>query len=180
MSPFDPVPEAPLGDSPAGRAAETDGWFVVNVAEAAGRHSDRFGEACRFEVLAARFPEFGINVRVLEPGQPACLYHRENSQEAFLVLSGECIAVVEEQERRMRTGDFLHAPPGTAHVIVGAGEGPCAVLMVGTRNDPEELLYPVSEVAARHGASVEQETSDVEVAYGAREAQAGPLGRLPW
>jgi uncharacterized cupin superfamily protein len=180
LSPFDPVPEAPLSDSPAGRAAETDGWFVVNVAEAAGRRSNRFGDACRFEVAAARFPEFGINVRVLEPGQPACLYHRENAQEAFLVLSGECIAVVEEQERRMRTGDFLYAPPGTAHVIVGAGEGPCAVLMVGTRSDPEELLYPVSEIAAQHGASVERETADVEAAYGEREVQAGPLGRLPW
>jgi len=87
------VPEAPLSDSAAGRAAESDGWFVVNVADAAGMHTDRFGDACRFEVAAARFPEFGINVRVLQPGQPNCLYHRESSQEAFLVLSGECIAV---------------------------------------------------------------------------------------
>ena len=65
MSPLDPVPEAQLSDSAVGRAAETDGWFVVNVAEAAGVHTDRFGDACRFEVAAARFPEFGINVRVL-------------------------------------------------------------------------------------------------------------------
>ena len=180
MSPLDPVPEAQLRDSAPGRAAETDGWFVVNVAEAAGVHTDRFGDACRFEVAAARFPEFGINVRVLQPGQPNCLYHRENSQEAFLVLSGECIAIVEEQERRLRAGDFLHTPSGTAHVIVGAGEGPCAVLMVGTRKSPEELLYPVSAAAARHGASVEQETSDEEAAYAGVEAQAGPLGRVPW
>ena len=180
MSPLDPVPEAQLSDSPAGRAAETDGWFVVNVAEASGVHTNRFGDACRFEVAAARFPEFGINVRVLEPGQPNCLYHRESAQEAFLVLSGECIAVVEEQERRMRTGDFLYAPPGTAHVIVGAGEGPCTVLMVGMRKDPEELLYPASAVASKHGASVEEDTSDEEAAYAGVEAQAGPLGRVPW
>ena len=180
MSPLDPVPEAQLVDSPAGRAAETDGWFIVNVAEAAGMHTDRFGDACRFEVAAARFPEFGINVRVLQPGQPNCLYHRESSQEAFLVLSGECIAVVEEQERPMRPGDFFHAPSGTAHVIVGAGEGPCVVLMVGTRKDPEELLYPASPVAARHGASVERDTSDEEAAYAGVQARPGPLGRLPW
>jgi uncharacterized cupin superfamily protein len=177
---MDPVPEASLAESPAGRAAETDGWFIVNVAEATGMHTNRFGDACRFEVAAARFPEFGINVRVLAPGQPNCLYHRENAQEAFLVLSGECLAIVEEEERRMRAGDFLYTPPGTAHVVVGAGEGPCAVLMVGTRKSPEDLLYPVSEVAAKYGASVERETSDEEEAYAGVEAQAGPLGRVPW
>jgi len=180
LSPLDPVPEAPLGNSPAGRAAETDGWFIVNVGDAAGMHTDRFGAASRFEVAAARFPEFGINVRLLAPGQPNCLYHRENAQEAFLVLSGECVAIVEEQERRMGTGDFLYAPPGTAHVLVGAGEEPCAVLMVGTRKSPEELLYPVSPVAARYGASVKEETSDEQAAYAGVEGNAGPLGRVPW
>jgi uncharacterized cupin superfamily protein len=152
----------------------------VNVAEAAGMHTNRFGEACRFEVAAARFPEFGINVRVLARGMPNCLYHRENAQEAFLVLSGECTAIVEEQERRMRAGDLLYTPPGTAHVLVGASDDPCVVLMVGTRKDPEDLLYPVSEAAARHGASVERETSDEEAAYAGVEAEAGPLGRVPW
>ena len=180
LSPLDPVPEAPLTDSPAGRAAEQDGWFIVNVAEAAGMHTDRFGAACRFEVAAGRFPEFGINVRVLDPGRPNCLYHRESAQEAFLVLSGDCNAVVEEQERRLRAGDLLYTPPGTAHVLVGAGDVPCAILMVGTRKDPEELLYPVSPVAARHGASVERETSDEEAAYAGVEAEPGPLRRVPW
>jgi uncharacterized cupin superfamily protein len=180
LSVLDPVPEAPLVESPAGRAAETEGWFIVNVADAAAVHTNRFGAACRFEVAAGRFPEFGINVRVLAPGEPNCLYHREGAQEAFLVLSGKCLAIVEEQERLMRAGDFLYAPPGTAHVLVGAGEEPCAVLMVGTRKDPEDLLYPVSEAAARHGASVERETSDEDEAYAGVEARAGPLGRVPW
>ena len=177
---LEPVPEAQLSDSPAGRAAETDGWFIVNVADGAGMHTNRFGDACRFEVAAGRFPEFGINVRVLAPGQPNCMYHREDAQEAFLVLSGECIAIIEEEERRMRTGDFLYTPPGTAHVVVGAGDGPCAVLMVGTRKEPEELLYPVSPVAARYGASVEEETSDEEAAYAGVEGELRPLGRVPW
>jgi uncharacterized cupin superfamily protein len=174
------VPEAQLSDSAAGRAAETEGWFIVNVAEGAGMHTDRLGDACRFEVAAGRFPEFGINVRVLQPGQPNCMYHREDSQEAFLVLSGECIAIVEEQERPLRTGDFLFLPPGTAHVVVGAGDAPCAVLMAGTRKDPEELLYPVSAAAAKYGASVEEETSDEDAAYAGIEARLGPLGRVPW
>jgi uncharacterized cupin superfamily protein len=176
---FEPVPEASLTDSPAGRVPERDGWFIVNVAEGAGSESDRYGRKCRFSPSDA-FPEFAINVRILQPGQPNGLYHRENAQETFLVLSGECIAIVEEQERPMRTGDFLYAPPGTAHIIVGAGEGPCAVLMAGTREGREELLYPVSEVAARHGASAARETSEAGDAYVGNVVHERPLGRIPW
>jgi uncharacterized cupin superfamily protein len=173
------VEEARLTEGEAGLVPEGDGWFIVNVAEAQGMASERFGESCRFEG-GVRFPEFAINVRQLQPGQPNCLYHREGGQEAFLVLSGECIAIVEEQERPMRAGDFLHAPPGTAHVFVGAGDGPCAILMVGTRKDPEEVLYPVSETAARHGASADEETDDPRVAYaGSPPPRPGRLGQ-PW
>jgi len=158
--------EAKLTETPAGLVPEDDGWFIVNLADAAGRGSDRFGKSARLEGEGeARFSQFAINVRVLEPGEPNCLYHRENLQEAFLVLGGECIAIVEEEERPMRKGDFLNAPPGTNHVFVGAGDGPCTILMVGSRSIPEEVVYPVSEVAAKHAASVEEETPDPAVAY---------------
>lgn len=178
---FERIEEAALTETEAGLVPEGEGWFVVNVAEGRGMRSDRFGSACVFEgVDAGRFPEFGLNVRVLQPGQPNSLYHREDAQEAFLVVRGEAIAIVEDQERRLRTGDFLHAPPGTAHVLVGAGDGPCAILMVGTRKHPETLLYPVSEVAARYGASVEEETPDESAAYaGTPPPEPGPIG-TPW
>jgi len=178
---LEPVPEAPLRETEVGLAPGGDGWFVVNVAQAAGIHSDRFGASTRFERRPdVTFPEFGINVRVLQPGQPASLYHREDAQEAFLVLSGECVAIVEDQERTLRTGDLLYMPPGTAHVLVGAGDGPSSVLMVGTRKDPEELLYPVSEPAARYGASVERETSSAREAYGGTRAPRPASLELPW
>jgi uncharacterized cupin superfamily protein len=82
-------------------------------------------------------------------------------------LQGDCLLVVEEQERRLRQWDFFHAVPWTAHVFVGAGEGPCAILMVGARNAGEGLVYPVGESATRHGASVERETPSPEEAYAA-------------
>ncbi|HEX2125030.1 MAG TPA: cupin domain-containing protein [Thermoleophilaceae bacterium] len=179
---LDPVPEAPLRRRESGGLVpEGDGWFVVNVAESHATHSDRFGTSARFEDRPeVEFPEFGINVRVLQPGQPASLYHRENAQEVFLVLSGECVAIVEEEERPLRKGDLLYMPSGTAHVLVGAGDGPSAVLMAGTRKDPEELLYPVSEAAARYGASAERETSSEDEAYGdSRAPRPVDLG-LPW
>ena len=178
---LDPVPEAPLHQAEAGLVAGGEGWFVVNVADAHATHSERFGSSARFEDRPrVEFPDFGFNVRVLQPGQPASLYHRENAQEVFLVLSGECLAIVEDEERPLRRGDFLYTPPGTAHVVVGAGDGPSTVLMAGTRKDPEELLYPVSELAAKYGASAARETASEQEAYGdTRRPRPTSLG-LPW
>jgi uncharacterized cupin superfamily protein len=157
--------EAKLQQTESGLRPERAGWFVVNVSEAAGTHTDDFGAGVRFEG-GERFPGIGINVRLLQPGQPNALYHRESAAEAFLVLSGECTAVIEEQERTLRKGDFLYTPPETAHVIVGAGEGPAVVLMAGARPERSEISFPVSEAASRYGASVDRETDDVREAYG--------------
>jgi uncharacterized cupin superfamily protein len=176
---FERVDEAPIEQTDGGATPQGDGWFIVNVADATGIGSDSLGSAAIFEG-DADFPDYGINVHVLRPGEPNCMYHRENQQEDFLVLSGECIAIVEEEERPMRKGDFLHTPAGTAHVFVGAGDGPCAILMVGTRKQPDEVLYPLSEVARRHGAGVERETPDPKEAYAGFERRRGPLGEVPW
>jgi uncharacterized cupin superfamily protein len=180
---WQPIPEARLEQSEQDELVPASaGWFVVNVADARGLTTDDLGSAALFEgnhEQGVGFEEFGLNVQVLDPGQPNCMYHRENQQEGYLVLFGECLLIVEEQERRMRQWDYAHLPSGTAHVCVGAGNGPCAVLMVGTRRgEDEEILYPVSETAARHGASVEVETPSPEEAY-ARFSE-GSRRRLPW
>jgi uncharacterized cupin superfamily protein len=178
------VPEAPLHDAGSGLAPTGAGWFVVNVGDAEWWTGEAFGSACRFESPDAWFSEVGINIRVLEPGQPGCLYHAESAQEAFLVLSGECRLLVEGEERTLRTWDFVHCPAGTEHVFVGAGDGPCIVLMVGARPEDEQLLYPVSELAARHGASAERETTSPKDAYArfTRPQRARPASwdSLPW
>ncbi len=117
-------------------------WFVVNVRDAEWRTHDAFGSSVRFENSEQPFDQLGINIRVLEPGKPNCLYHRENLQEDFLVLSGECLLLVNGEERQLKAWDFVHMPPGVDHVFVGAGDGPCAILMVGARSEEEELFYP--------------------------------------
>jgi uncharacterized cupin superfamily protein len=85
------------------------------------------------------------------------------------VLDGECLLVVEEEERRLVRWDFFHCPPGVAHIIVGSGDGPATVLSVGTRGNGKGVssgvVYRVSEVAARHGVSVERETDNPVEAY---------------
>lgn len=175
------VDRAPVRRGESGAAPAGEGWFAVNIAEANAVARDGLGVAAVFEGRGNRFPDYGINVHVLQPGEPNCMYHRENQQEDFLVLSGECVAIVEDQEVPMRRGDFLHTPAGCAHVFVGTGDGACAILMVGTRKEPDEVLYPVSEAAGRHGAAVEQETPSPKEAY-ARfpKLPAAPLGRVPW
>ena len=174
------TPEAKLESAPNGLQPEDDGWFVVNIADAAWWSSPKFGEFCVFEKRGGtRFPHLGLNVHVLEPGQPACMYHRESMQEDFLVLSGECIALVEGQERPMKAWDLLHCPPGTDHVFVGAGTGPCVLLMVGARGPDVAVTYPVHALALRHGAGVATETSDPKVAY-AGVAMPVPAEKPSW
>jgi uncharacterized cupin superfamily protein len=178
------VTEARLEDSGSGLAPAGDGWFVVNVRDTEWITSDVFGSGCVFDSRDAWFPQVGINISVLEPGKPNCLYHSESQQEAFLVLSGECTLLVEGEERQLRAWDFVHCPAGTEHVFVGAGEGPCVVLMVGARSEDEKLFYPLSELAARYGASAEEGTPDPQQAYAPFERpQPGKPAywdQLPW
>jgi uncharacterized cupin superfamily protein len=179
------IEEAPLQETPSGLEPDRDGWFVVNVGDAAWMTHHAFGSGCVFESRKnAPFPELGININVLEPGQPLCLYHEESAQEDFLVLAGECRLLVSGEERPLRTWDLVHCPAGTQHVIVGAGEALAIVLAVGARHEPEQLLYPVSELAAKYGASADEATAEPKVAY-ARFGRPHP-GRpaywndLPW
>jgi uncharacterized cupin superfamily protein len=174
------VPEAPLEDREHGRRPAGDGWFVLNVADVEGMGDERCGVWTRLEPAEARFPHLGINIQVLQPGQPAALYHAEDNQEDFLVLAGECIALVEEQERRMHAWDFLHCPPGTRHIFIGAGDGPCAILMVGARIPGAQISYPVSELAARYGASVPKTTSDSREAYPSAGFPESTPRPFPW
>jgi uncharacterized cupin superfamily protein len=178
------VPEAHLDDTGSGLAPTGEGWFVVNVRDAEWISSDDFGAGCAFESKQAWFPQLGINISVLEPGKPNCLYHSESLQEAFLVLSGECKLLVEGEERLLGPWDFVHCPPGTEHVFVGAGDSPSVVLMVGARSEDEKLLYPVSELAARYGASAVTETPDPRQAYAAFErpkpGRPAYWDELPW
>src|SRR5687768_10582246 len=124
------IPEAPLRRTDEGLVPEGEGWFVVNAREARWWADEAFGGFTRFEG-DVRFPSIGINIGVLAPSQPACMYHREDEQENFLVLSGECRLLGEGEERRLKAGDFVHCPPWTDHVFVGAGEGDCAILASG-------------------------------------------------
>jgi uncharacterized cupin superfamily protein len=159
------VPEARLEPSDAGLVAASEGWFVVNVRDAAWVTNPVLGDACVIEGDPIPFEELGFTIAVLDPGQSGGRYHREDNQEDFLVLQGECVALIEGEERLLRAWDFVHCPAGTEHAFVGAGDGPCVIFMSGSRFHPRSAVYPRNELALRHGAGVEQETDQPREAY---------------
>ena len=174
------VPEAELVSTERGLVPKGDGWFVLNARETQWWERPGRGVLCEFEGAgfegAADFLQLGINLTLLAPGEPMAMYHRENDQEDFLVLGGEALLIIEGEERRLRKWDFVHCPAGTSHVIIGAGDAPCLVLAVGARDrsrGPDWGAYTVDEAAIRHGAGVEQETTDPTQAY-ARFAKREP------
>jgi quercetin dioxygenase-like cupin family protein len=172
------VPEAPPRTTKNGLVVDVDGWFVLNACESRWRDEGPLGVYCTFEGKR-RFPQLGMNVNVLQPGQALGMYHRENGQEGFLVLAGACTLIVEGQERQLRAWDFFHCPPGTEHVIVGSGDAPAVVVAFGARGRGRGggVVYRVSDAAARHGASVARETRNPTEAYA--KAHAG-LPRSRW
>lgn len=170
--------QARIEETDEGLVPADDGWFVLNLGEIRWEALEGGGTWCSFESPAAPSPLLGIGVHVLRPGERPGWYHAESNQEGFLVLAGECVAIVEGEERRLRQWDYLHCPPGTAHITVGAGEEPCALLMVGTRSPEARIEYVVEPAAARHGASVERPSTSGREVY----ADRPPIvpARSPW
>ena len=176
------VPEAPPEVTDLGLVPTGEGWFVLNARAARWRYAPGRGAYSELEG-GQDFPQVGINVQVFEPGQRMAMYHWEADQEDFLVLSGEALLIVEGEERPLRQWDFVHCPAGTKHTIIGAGEGPCVVLAVGARDhstSPDWGGYTVDEAARRHGASVEQDTTDPAEAYAPADRREPTRYREGW
>jgi quercetin dioxygenase-like cupin family protein len=174
------VPEAELKQTELGLIPQGEGWFVLNARDATWIRSEERGQDTDFEG-AQEWKQLGFRIQVIGPGQRG-VYHGERGQEDFLVVAGECLLVVEGEERRLKAWDFVHCPPWTRHVFVGSGDAPCAIVMVGSRVGGFEVVYAVDEVAASHDASVPEETSSPDEAYarwGPEERTAYAEGSLP-
>jgi uncharacterized cupin superfamily protein len=185
------VPESRLERVASGLAPVTPGWFVVNAADAAWVTNDSYCGVCIFEsdefVLRGRpdLPEYekphaGFTIRVVPPGNPAGLYHAENVQEDFLIVMGECVLIIEDQERHLRTWDFVHCPPMTGHTFVNTGTEPCVILATGNRRDDLERVSPRSEVALRYDAGSEDETTEPERRGQWEVKRPTDWDELPW
>ena len=93
--------------------------------DAAWVTNEKLGDACIFEGDAAPFGQIGYTLAVLQPGEPSAMYHREEAdQEDFLVLQGECIAIVEGAgAAAARRGTSCTARPGRRTSSSGRGRG---------------------------------------------------------
>jgi uncharacterized cupin superfamily protein len=174
------IREAQLKKTEAGLIPQGEGWFVVNARDVSWIQSEERGQDTDFEG-GQEWSQVGFRIQVLSPGQRG-LYHGECGQENFLIVAGECVLVIEGRERRLRAWDFVHCPPWTRHTFVGAGDAPCVIVMVGSRAGGFEVVYPFDEVAAKHGASVLEETSrpaDAHAHFGPEERVAYRDGWLP-
>ena len=163
------VPEARLKQTEHGVVAAGEGWFVLDARAARWRHTEARRASLLFEG-ETDFPQVGIGLVVLWPGEPMAMYHWETDQEDFLVLSGEALLIVEGEERPLRQWDFVYCPPKTEHVLVGAGDGPCVLLAMSSRENQQfgpYGEYTANEVAAKYGASPKETTQDGEEAYAA-------------
>ena len=180
------IEEARLEELDSGLAPLTDGWFVVNVRDAAWETNEHLGAMCAFEGESAPFADLGINLRVLRPGGRG-LYHAEPTQEDFLVLAGQCLLLVEGEERPLKAWDFVHCPPGTAHALVATANGACIVILAGApRSSAGTVVYPRSELALRYGVGVEIETRSPRKAQSQlgipawRHRRPDDWNALPW
>jgi uncharacterized cupin superfamily protein len=177
------VDEARLETTEHGTVATDAGWFVLNARDARWRYAAGRGAICEFEGEPGTFTQVGINLRVLEPGEPMAMYHWEADQEDFLVVAGEALLIAEGQERPLRQWDLVHCPPETKHVIVGAGEEQCVLVAIGARGrsaGPDWGGYPVDDVALGHKAGVEHETNDPHEAYAHVEHRTPTRYRPGW
>ena len=168
------VEEAALRQTDAGLVPDGPGWFVMNARDARWTRRPGRGHSAPLtgwteDEAESLFRELGVNLVRVGPGEPIGMYHWEADAEDFVVLAGEALLIVEGEERPLRRWDFVHCPPETRHMIVGAGDGPALILAMSSRTHIGENCnggaYTVDEAALRHNAGVEEETDDADVAY---------------
>ena len=107
------VPESKLEKTGHGLAPTGGGWYVLNMRDAEWRHADGRGAVCvvgdDFEGWRRDADQLGVNPFVLEPGEPMSMYHWEGDQEAFLVVSGEAVLIIEGEEDHTVPWAIAHA-----------------------------------------------------------------------
>jgi uncharacterized cupin superfamily protein len=122
---------------------------VVALAEVETQHADRHGHRNEEHELgaAAGSVAAGLNHVVVEPGQRAWPLHWHTmEEEAFFVLAGTGVALLDDQEHPVRAGSVLIRPPASrvAHALRG-GEDGMTYLAYGTRVPGDVCYYPTSQ-----------------------------------
>ena len=158
------VDEAKAQPTDDGLLPQSGGWYVVNARETRWVGTDDLWRSAWLEPEEP-WPALGFHLTVLDPGKPMAKYHAESNQEDFLVVSGECLLLIEGEERRLRAWDFVHCPPWTEHVLIGAGDRACVIVAVSTRASDSGVRYVATSLARKHRAAPPHATESPAEAY---------------
>ena len=94
-----------------------------------------------FERDGERFPDFGINVQCSAPGSRTASITARACRRTSSCWAASALAIIDGERHELKAWDFVHCPAGTEHIFVGAGDGPCWILMVGARRPrPDDPL----------------------------------------
>jgi uncharacterized cupin superfamily protein len=171
------------GDARMVRGERGDAAWVTNAEWSGGVcifESDESVLRGRPDLSAYEKPEAGFTLRVVPPGRPADIYHAESVQEDFLILAGEGMLIIEEEERPIRTWDVVHCPPMTAHTFVATGDAPLILIATGNRRADLERIYPRSDVALRRAAGSEVTTTQPDRTGHWEVRRPDDWDELPW
>jgi hypothetical protein len=174
-----PVNEASSEETPYGRYITSDGWFVLNIADAlAVRNDEKGGATYPLEPRESPFRDVGIRVPSSRRANRTRSTTPKACRKGFSCSRASARSSWRRTNGRCGSGTTSTVQPVRASVIVGAGDGPCSILMLGARPDVE-VRYPVSEVAAKYDASAVKDTDDADEAYADWPGEYVPV-RLSW
>jgi uncharacterized cupin superfamily protein len=106
-----------------------------------------FGDRSRELGTAAGSVETGLNHSDIPPGKLNCPVHCHSAEEeVFIVLEGDGVCILGDDEHAVRAGSVVARPPRTrvGHAF-RAGEGGMKLLAYGTREPNDIAWYPRSK-----------------------------------
>jgi uncharacterized cupin superfamily protein len=86
-----------------------------------------------------------VNIDFVKPGGKSTMYHSHSRQEEFfLIMSGNGLLRINEEEITVKTGDVISKPAGKniAHQFINNSSEILQILDVGNRDKDDIAMYP--------------------------------------
>jgi uncharacterized cupin superfamily protein len=86
-----------------------------------------------------------VNIDFVKPGGKSTMYHSHSRQEEFfLIMSGNGLLRINEEEIPVKTGDVISKPAGKniAHQFINNSSEILQILDVGNRDKDDIAMYP--------------------------------------
>ena len=122
---------------------------------------DEYGCVDRDLGRAAGSVRAGLVHLVVDPGKLNCPPHCHSAEEElFVVLDGEGVCLLGDEEHPMRRGSVVGRPPGTG--VAHAFRGPLTLLAYGTRDTNDVCYYPRTKKIHWRGLGVAAQIDNLE------------------